>query len=52
MNHYEMASTLALSVIGNDFEHNLCTQLAACRHFPVVIVLNQPIALQGEKPAW
>ena len=32
--------------------HWLCTQLAACRRFPVVIVLNQPIAHQGEKPAW
>ena len=27
----------------------LCTQLAACRRFPVVIVLNQPIARQGGK---
>ena len=27
-------------------------QLDACRRFPVVIVLNQSIARQGEKPAW
>ena len=30
----------------------LCTQLAACRRSPVIIVLNQPIVRQGEKPAW
>ena len=27
---------------------NDCTQSAACRRFPVVIVLNQPIVRQGE----
>ena len=26
--------------------------IAACRRFPVVIVLNKPIACQGEKPTW
>ena len=39
-------------MIGNDFEHNFWTQLAACHPFPVIIVLNQPIVRQREKPAW